>query len=98
MNIYFVLAAAASLCAQAFAFDISPETGRRNFIAAASVAAVSVFSPSKSFAVEVGGKIRFGDESIMTQKGHGTSASPAQSDLLYGVSEKLADKICNFNR
>ena len=34
----------------------------------------------------------------MAPKAHGTSASPVQSDLLYGVSNKLADKICNYNR
>jgi len=34
----------------------------------------------------------------MAQKAHGTSADPVQSDLLYGVSNKLADRICNYNR
>lgn len=34
----------------------------------------------------------------MRQKGHGTSETPVQSDLLYGVDNKLADKICNYNR
>jgi hypothetical protein len=48
--------------------------------------------------IDVGGKIRFGDESIMSPKQHGTSNKPVQSDLLYEVNNKLADKICNFNR
>jgi len=34
----------------------------------------------------------------MSQKGHGTSIQPVQPDLLYGVNNKLADKICNYNR
>lgn len=72
---------------------------RRQFFQSASIAAaVPFFSPSASNAFEVGGKIQFGDESIMSQKSHGTSEQPVQSDLLYGVSNKLADKICNYNR
>jgi len=47
---------------------------------------------------KVGGRIVYGDESLMSQKGHGTSAVPVQDELRYGVSRKLADKICNFNR
>ena len=39
-----------------------------------------------------------GDESIMTPKDHGTSSSPVQSKLKYGVDLKLADRICNYNR
>lgn len=46
----------------------------------------------------VGGKLRLGDEDIMTPKAHGTSEVPVQDSLRYGVSNKLADKICNFNR
>lgn len=48
--------------------------------------------------VNVGGTVQFADESIMSPKAHGTSAEPVQQDLMYGVSNKLADKICNFNR
>jgi peptide methionine sulfoxide reductase MsrB len=40
----------------------------------------------------------YGDESIMSPKSHGTSDAPVQSELLYGVSNKLADRICNYNR
>jgi len=39
-----------------------------------------------------------GDESIMSQKAHGTSATPVQSNLRWGCSEEIADRICNFNR
>ena len=39
-----------------------------------------------------------GDESIMSQKAHGTSNVPVQSNLKYKVDNKTADRICNFNR
>jgi len=39
-----------------------------------------------------------GDESIMSPKEHGTSATPVQSNLLYNVDNELADRICNYNR
>jgi len=69
--------------------------------AAAGVLSFSFASPARSAAaaeLKVGGKLQFGDESIMAPKEHGTSAQPVQEDLRYGVSRKLADKICNFNR
>jgi hypothetical protein len=69
--------------------------------AAAALSAVGVLGlawPARAAADNVGGTIRYGDESIMAPKEHGTSSKPVQSDLLYGVSVKLADKICNFNR
>lgn len=72
MKLHLSLAAAACIYGQALAFDISPQNGRRQFLStgftAASVAAASVLTPSKSLAVDVGGKIKFGDESIMSQK------------------------------
>lgn len=34
----------------------------------------------------------------MKQKAHGTSHMPVQENLRWGVSEKSADRICNFNR
>ena len=39
-----------------------------------------------------------GDESIMAQKAHGTSAKPVQDKLRWGCKVDLADRICNFNR
>ena len=75
------------------------ESSRRSFLQSAGlVVATSLLTPTKSNALEVGGKIQYGDESIMSPKAHGTSAKPVQDDLLYGVSNKLADKITNFNR
>ena len=72
---------------------------RRVFLeTAGTLLTASVVSPAPSSAVEVGGKIQYGDESIMSPKAHGTSEKAVQDDLLYGVSNKLADKICNFNR
>lgn len=46
----------------------------------------------------IGGKIILGEESLMDQKGHGTATKPAQFNLKYGVDQKLADKICCYNR
>lgn len=70
---------------------------RRGFLqSSAAAAVVAVAAPVN--AVNVGGKIQFGDESIMVQKAHGTSPAPVQSDLLYGVDNSLADRICNYNR
>lgn len=84
---------------------------RRSFLGIAGAASVflTTFAPaalpttanaadSSSTGVVVGGKITYGDERIMAPKVHGTSSTPVQSDLLYGVSNKLADRICNFNR
>lgn len=39
-----------------------------------------------------------GTEDIMSQKAHGTSTTPVQSNLRWNVDVKNADKICNFNR
>ena len=76
---------------------------RRSFLQKTSLAFSAIILPSlPSNAIDsnikIGGKPQFGDEPLMSQKGHGTSASPVQSDLLYGVSNKQADQICNFNR
>jgi len=37
-------------------------------------------------------------EETMSQKGHGTSEKPVQKDLKWNCDEKVADRICNFNR
>lgn len=39
-----------------------------------------------------------GDESIMSQKAHGTTATPVQPNLRWGVDQKVADNIVSFNR
>ena len=46
----------------------------------------------------VGGKPVMGSESIMSQKAHGTSASPVQANLRWNVDGKKADQITNYNR
>jgi peptide methionine sulfoxide reductase MsrB len=77
-------------------------TNRRSFIrtSAAGLLATgtAALRPTQSQAVAVGGKMQLGEESIMIQKAHGTSAKPVQENLMYGVSNKLADQICSFNR
>jgi peptide methionine sulfoxide reductase MsrB len=83
---------------------LSPEaTNRRSFISTSAAALLATgtaaLSPKQSLAaVSVGGKMQLGEESIMSAKAHGTSAKPVQADLMYGVSNTLADRICNFNR
>lgn len=71
---------------------------RRGFLAVAAASVAGAVAPRESVAIDIGGKIQLGDESIMSPKEHGTSMKPVQTDLLYGVSRKLADKICNYNR
>lgn len=55
-------------------------------------------SPSYAGDEKVGGKITFGDESIMTKKEHGTTSLPVQENLRFGVSRKVADRISSYNR
>ena len=77
-------------------------TSRKDFLKVTSAVTfaslLGVVAPEQSVAIDVGGKVHFAGEEIMSAKEHGTSASPVQTDLLYGVNNKLADKICNFNR
>jgi peptide methionine sulfoxide reductase MsrB len=84
-------------------------TSRRSFLGSGLVTAIAFTAPIAPSTVSaaglaaddklaVGGQIAFGDEAIMAPKAHGTSQFPVQSDLMYGVSNKLADRICNFNR
>jgi len=88
-------------------------SGRRAFLqdagaAAAAAGLTTLLLPNAASAEEedaaaaaatkVGGKIVLGDESIMSPKAHGTSSVPVQENLRYGVSNKLADKISNYNR
>ena len=89
--------------AAAGAFSASPDTSRREALQSIGfLGAAAVVGPASAnaddVAFTVGGKLRFGDESIMDQKDHGTSAVPVQENLRYGVSRKLADKISNYNR
>ena len=39
-----------------------------------------------------------GDESIMSQKEHGTNHQRVQSNLRWNCNDDLADRICSFNR
>jgi peptide methionine sulfoxide reductase MsrB len=39
-----------------------------------------------------------GLEDIMSSKAHGTSSVPVQDNLRWDCDQKLADRICNFNR
>jgi hypothetical protein len=39
-----------------------------------------------------------GEETIMSQKEHGTSRTPVQDNLRWGCDGAIADTICNYNR
>lgn len=51
------------------------------------------FGPKK-----FGGPCVMGDESIMSEKSHGTSETPVQENLRWNSDRKVADNVCNFNR
>ena len=76
----------------------------KNVISASAVVLPSlIMSPSSAsafgkFKPDEKGPLVYGDDSIMSQKEHGTTSSPVQADLRYGVSNKLADKISSYNR
>jgi peptide methionine sulfoxide reductase MsrB len=96
-----------------YSLSFSSPTSRRAFLAAAVTgsasavllttatgppAATAAAASAPTNGAAVGGKIVYGDESIMTPKAHGTSAVPVQDSLRFGVSNQLADRICNYNR
>lgn len=47
---------------------------------------------------KTGGYVVFTGEETMSQKEHGTSRSPVQTNLRWNVDRKNADRICSFNR
>lgn len=55
-------------------------------------------SPASAADFKVGGSPVLGDESIMVQKAHGTSAQPVQQNLKWNVDRENADRITNYNR
>ena len=74
-----------------------------NVVATTVLPALVLSSPSSAsafggFKSDEKGLLVYGDDSLMSQKEHGTTASAVQADLRYGVSNKLADKISSFNR
>ena len=99
-TILFINALLAST--QAFSPSSSDRRVFLDTICTSSAAVILTTVPSLANAaseeLKVGGKIRLGDESLMSPKEHGTSSVPVQENLQYGVSNKLADKISNYNR
>ena len=59
---------------------------------------VPAYADADADGIQVGGKIHYGDEKIMSPKDHGTTMTPVQETLRYDVSRKTADKICSYNR
>jgi peptide methionine sulfoxide reductase MsrB len=92
------------LCLPSLSALSTPAIDRRLFLQNLAVTASALtvnaqFSCAASTSeVTAGGKPILGDESIMAPKAHGTSENPVQDTLRFGVSTKLADKICNYNR
>jgi hypothetical protein len=41
---------------------------------------------------------KYCDEEVMSQKGHGTCASPVMENLRWGCDWNVADRICCYNR
>lgn len=77
------------------AASFTPRTG--SSIASRNVARASLLDGifgKKSFAAPC----VIGDESLMSQKAHGTSAVPVQKNLRWACDVNVADRICNFNR
>uniref|UniRef100_A0A7S4AEQ4 Peptide-methionine (R)-S-oxide reductase n=2 Tax=Pseudo-nitzschia australis TaxID=44445 RepID=A0A7S4AEQ4_9STRA len=113
MKLLFPVFSSLLLLQEGAAFGVQPNNGsktpttttsRNEFLqltsaaAFASVMGVSMAAAENAMAIEFGGKIVFGEEEIMKPKEHGTSAAPVQENLLYGANNKLADKVCSFNR
>merc|ERR1711933_558006 len=48
--------------------------------------------------INIGGQIKYSDESLMSQKGHGTTDIPVQETLKYGVPRKFAENAGFFQQ
>mmetsp|Transcript_15265 Transcript_15265/g.25890 ORF Transcript_15265/g.25890 Transcript_15265/m.25890 type:complete len:209 (+) Transcript_15265:47-673(+) len=83
-------------CQSAALLHPAENLGRRELLQKSLVA--GTFGVLPVYAADIGGSIRFGDESLMSTKDHGTTMQAVQTDLLFGVSGRLADRICSFNR
>lgn len=59
---------------------------------------MNLFDALTSSAKRYGPPVVMGEEELMSQKAHGTSATPVQKDLRWSCRDDLADQICNFNR
>jgi len=75
---------------------------RRSFLARASAAALlsltAIPQPASAKGFDEKGGLTYGEDEIMSKKGHGTTETGVQNKLRYGASPKLADKISSFNR
>jgi hypothetical protein len=79
---------------------------RRSFLAniasatLAITASTFIINPPSAYARAAfeNGPLVYGEDSLMSTKSHGTTEEGVQPNLRYGVSNKLADKICSYNR
>eukprot|EP00586_Coscinodiscus_wailesii_P010540 CAMPEP_0172507434 /NCGR_PEP_ID=MMETSP1066-20121228/203701_1 /TAXON_ID=671091 /ORGANISM="Coscinodiscus wailesii, Strain CCMP2513" /LENGTH=223 /DNA_ID=CAMNT_0013284987 /DNA_START=48 /DNA_END=716 /DNA_ORIENTATION=+ len=67
-------------------------------LTAATIAPLPSRADATVTAVQPGGKITYGSEAIMSNKAHGSTETPVQENLRFGVSRKTADRICSYNR
>lgn len=70
---------------------------RRAVVSGAAAAALFRMDASAN-AVEskVGGEIVYGEEALMSQKQHGTTAAPVQKNLRWGVDRDTADRCRHY--
>lgn len=80
------IALSGMLCSSSSAFSILPHHTRTSF-------APSQLNMSSQKSLPI-----MGEESIMSQKAHGTSSKPVQKELRWNCDYDTADRICNFNR
>lgn len=80
------IALSGMLCSSSSAFSVLPHHTRTSF-------ATSQLNMSSQKSLPI-----MGEESIMSQKAHGTSSKPVQKELRWNCDYDTADRICNFNR
>lgn len=84
--------------ASVHALTPSVPSNRRQFLVTTVASSMAAFPNLAVAGSNAQSSIRYGDESIMQPKAHGTSENAVQDNLLYGADVKLADRICNYNR
>lgn len=84
--------------------ELQPRSPKLNLVrgllqGGAALVTLGIISQNMPRPVAAGSKYPiYADDNIMSEKGHGTSEAPVQASLKWGCDNKLADRICNFNR
>ena len=75
--------------------DVTENNSRRGFLSGI----MAIFGVAAMQPAYADGQFPLrGDESIMSQKAHGTSDQPVQKSLKFNVDRDTADRITNYNR